>query len=125
MEIANNLPAKLPLVRGEPSLLVQVINSLVANSLDAMPHGGQLVADAVSGESSVRFSLSDTGFGIPSDRLEGLFDPLVTHKNGGLGIGLALARQIVHRYGGQIDISSAPGSGTTVAIELPTGEAMA
>lgn len=100
-------------------MLIQVMNSLIANSLDAMPHGGTLTIDAVPGDTSVRLSLADTGFGIPAERLEGLFDPLVTHKNGGLGIGLALARQIVQRYGGQIDISSAPGSGTTVAIELP------
>lgn len=117
--IENMVGNDLPLVRGDPSMLIQVMNSLIANSLDAMPHGGTLTIDAVPGDTSVRLSLADTGFGIPAERLEGLFDPLVTHKNGGLGIGLALARQIVQRYGGQIDISSAPGSGTTVAIELP------
>lgn len=121
VEVENLVHAALPEVRSDPSLLTQVLNSLIANALDAMPRGGRLVFDATTGESSVRLSVSDTGFGIPPDRLEGLFDPLVTHRHGGLGIGLALARQIVRRYGGNIDISSAPGSGTTVAIELPIG----
>ena len=123
--IENHVSDSLPRTRGDPSLLAQVFNSLLANALDAMPHGGKLVVDAVNGNDSVRMTLSDTGFGIPAERLDGLFDPLVTHKNGGLGIGLALARQIVQRYGGAIDISSAVGSGTTVAIELPVEGAIA
>lgn len=119
VRIENRLPGELPRVRGESALLVQVINSLVANALEAMPHGGTLVATAVRCGCGIRIILSDSGFGIPADRLEGLFDPLVTHKSGGLGIGLALVRQVVHRYGGQIEITSALGSGTTVAIEFP------
>ncbi|MCB1849752.1 MAG: two-component sensor histidine kinase [Gammaproteobacteria bacterium] len=124
VKVHNRLTDELPATHGEPTLLVQVLNSLIANSLDAMPHGGELVVDAVAGEHCVRLSVSDTGFGIPPDRLQGLFDPLVTHKNGGLGIGLALAKQIISRYSGRIDISSAPGSGTTVAIELPASREM-
>lgn len=120
--IENRMPRDLPAVRGESALLVQVLNSLIANALDAMPQGGQLFIDAGTGNGHVRLSLSDTGFGIPPDRLDGLFDPLVTHKNGGLGIGLALAKQVVERYGGSIWIDSAIGSGTTVTLELPVGE---
>lgn len=119
VEIRNRVPTGLPLVRGDNALLTQVINSLAANSLDAMPHGGSLTIDAVTGNTSARISIVDSGFGIPPERLQGLFDPLVTHKNGGLGIGLALARQIIQRYGGSIDVSSAVGSGTTVVVELP------
>jgi signal transduction histidine kinase len=64
--------------------------------------------------------LADTGFGIPADKIGTLFDPLVTHKQGGFGIGLALARQIVQRYAGQISLSSESGQGTMVRIELPS-----
>ncbi len=106
--------------RGDLALLTQVFNSLVANALDAMPQGGKIVLDTATAGNMARISISDTGFGIPADRLQHLFDPLVTHKQGGLGIGLALARQIVKRYGGTIDISSTVGAGTTVVIELPT-----
>ncbi|MCB1874506.1 MAG: hypothetical protein KDH88_00870 [Chromatiales bacterium] len=119
VSIDSQVSGGLPPVRGEPGLLVQVVNSLVANALDAMPEGGHLRIEASHVGERVRLTLADSGFGIPADRLEGLFDPLVTHKPGGLGIGLALARQIVQRNGGQIDLSSQLGQGTTVVVELP------
>ena len=124
VEIATRFPDGLPAVRGEPRLLVQVVTSLISNALDAMPQGGSLVIDASRAGGRVRLTFADTGFGIPADKLEGLFDPLTTYKQGGLGIGLALARQIVNRYQGDITLRSDPGIGTTVVIELPVlGEA--
>ena len=120
VEFEVHFQPALPRVRGEYRLLVQVFNSLIANALDAMPQGGRLVFDAVGGAASVRIVLADTGFGIPADKIGTLFDPLVTHKQGGFGIGLALARQIVQRYAGQISLSSESGQGTMVRIELPS-----
>ena len=120
VEFEVHFQSALPRVRGEHRLLVQVFNSLIANALDAMPQGGRLVIDSVGGAASVRIVLADTGFGIPADKIGTLFDPLVTHKQGGFGIGLALARQIVQRYAGQISLSSESGQGTMVRIELPS-----
>ena len=116
-KVQNDLPA----VVGEPRLLVQVLNSLIANGLDAMPQGGKLSIDVERDVNVVKFIINDNGFGIPADKLDDLFEPLVSHKRGGLGIGLALARQIVERYRGKICITSEQGSGTTVTIELPFG----
>lgn len=120
--IVNRVSSGLPEVRGEMYLLVQVISSLIANALEAMPQGGELVFNANEGASSVQITVADSGLGIHPEKLEGLFDPLVTHKNGGLGIGLALAQRVIHRYDGNIDISSMPGAGTTVSVELPVAE---
>ncbi len=123
VEIETRIRETLPTVRGEPRLLVQVLNSLIANSLDAMPQGGKLTLDVATAGNSVRITVADSGFGIPADKIDGLFDPLVSHKQGGLGVGLALARQIVQRYAGQISLRSEPGQGTTVTIELPLANA--
>ena len=119
ISIQTKLSQAEQIVNGEYGLLVQVMNSLIANAFDAMPHGGQLMARVSADKHSVRLTLSDTGFGIPPERLSSLFDPLVTHKNGGLGIGLALVNQVIKRYQGHIDISSTVGAGTDVSITLP------
>ena len=123
--ITTRFPDDLPPVRGEPRLLVQVVSSLMANALDAMPQGGSLSIDSSSAGSQVRVMITDSGFGIPAEKLEGLFEPLTTHKAGGLGIGLALARQIVSRYDGDITLRSEPGMGTTVVVELPVADVQA
>ena len=112
----------LPVIRGEASLLIQVLNSLIANALDAMPEGGEISVEAATRGEGVRIRVTDTGFGIPPERLDGLFDPLVTYRQGGLGVGLALSKQIVTRYGGDISIVSESGHGTVVTIELPEAE---
>jgi signal transduction histidine kinase len=63
--------------------------------------------------------LSDTGVGIPPGQLTEAFKPLITHKRGGLGVGLALARRIAQRYGGQLELRSQEGRGATVSLRLP------
>ena len=123
VEIEIRSRGNLPDVRGEERLLVQALNSLVANALDAMPQGGKLVIDAAAAGSAVRIVIADSGFGIPADKIDNLLDPLVGHTQGGQGIGLALVRQIVHRYAGSINLRSEPGQGTTVTIELPLAPA--
>ncbi len=119
VEIETRGRENLPDVRGEQRLLVQVLDSLIANALDAMPQGGRLVIDAASAGTAVRIVIADSGFGIPADKIDNLLDPLVGHTQGGQGIGLALVRQIVHHYAGSINLRSEPGQGTTVTIELP------
>ncbi|MCF7993012.1 MAG: hypothetical protein K9M02_21450 [Thiohalocapsa sp.] len=118
VHIMLRVASDLPRVRGDAPLLTQVLNSLLANALDAMPDGGELIVEAARRDTSVRLTVTDTGFGIPADKLEGLFEPLTTYKRGGIGIGLALARQVVERQGGRILLHSAPGVGTNVVLDL-------
>ncbi|HHW78833.1 MAG TPA: HAMP domain-containing histidine kinase [Xanthomonadaceae bacterium] len=113
------LPEPSPWVRGDPNLLAQALNSLIANALEAMPNGGRL---RISGErrgALFALQLSDTGVGIPPEKLVEVFKPLITDKRNGLGVGLALARRIVQRCGGQLELRSQQGRGATALLQLP------
>lgn len=122
IKVFKTLPDNIQIVRGDPGLLVQLFDSLISNALDAMPQGGQLMIEASTSGAGKEtlITLTDTGFGIPTDQLDTLFDPLATRKKGSLGIGLALARQIVQSYSGSIHINSTVGSGTKVTVILPS-----
>jgi len=117
-------------VRMDRSRLIQVIANLAFNSLDAMSGGGSLTVRTGldSGESTARIGrpgvvleVIDTGSGIPREKASKVFDPFFTTKGAGVaGIGLATVRHIVHEAGGEIDMESEPGKGTTVRVVLPT-----
>lgn len=114
----------LPVARGDPLLLAQVINSLLANAVEAQHDGGSI---ALSGRQTpagqVALRIADTGAGMSAAQLERAFKPFHTTKTGGLGIGLPLARRIIERMGGSLVLSSEPGAGTVAEILLPRSAA--
>ena len=116
------LAPSLPPIRGDAGQLEQLLLALVMNAIDAMPHEGNLaiVTTTAPGERVV-VSVADDGCGIPPDVLPRLFDPFVTTKEEGkgVGLGLAISRSIVDRHHGQIAVDSEPGRGTTFTITLP------
>jgi signal transduction histidine kinase len=69
----------------------------------------------------VAVAVSDTGPGIPRERLDRVFEPFYTGKPDGTGLGLAIAERIVAAHGGRIEIDSAPGRGTRVTLLFPLG----
>lgn len=102
----------------------QILMNLMINGVHAMPDGGVLTVSLTSDEGRpgvVRLSVSDTGDGIPDDIRSRIFQPLFTTKAPGVGTGLGLAvvKRIVESHGGTIGVASAPGKGTSFAIELP------
>jgi signal transduction histidine kinase len=118
----------------DPEVLYQALVNLVRNALDAMPAGGRLVlrtgwsdaADvarpgrwAAGGARRVQVEIEDSGVGIPAGDADRVFNPFFTTKDGGTGLGLALAHKIVEDHGGSIDFRSAPGGGTVFRIVLP------
>lgn len=111
----------LPPVQANAMALGQVFNSLIANALEAMPSGGELMTTntCTADRRSVEFSLTDTGQGIPSSQLSKIFDPFFTTKRGGLGVGLALTRRTLHRFGGTLNLTSTEGHGTSVTVRVP------
>jgi signal transduction histidine kinase len=90
-----------------------------------MPDGGEigLVARLPGDGSRLYLFVSDTGVGIDPRRLERLFVPFQTTKKSGLGVGLPLVRRVMTRMGGDIEVESAPGRGTTVRLSWPVGPA--
>jgi signal transduction histidine kinase len=100
--------------------MVRVISNLIKNAREAMPHGGILTLDIEQDANDAVIRVADTGSGMSPDLLAKVFEPFFTYgKKNGTGLGMAIARSIVEAHGGQIEISSTLGSGTTVKIRLP------
>ena len=79
----------------------------------------------LAGRDSVEVAVSDTGCGIPGDRLPRIWDPYITSKPGGTGLGLAIARQTVFAHDGAVDAESTVGRGTEIRFVLPVAGAAA
>jgi two-component system, NtrC family, sensor histidine kinase PilS len=99
----------------------QIVWNLATNGLRAMPGGGRLRLGAAfeSGGDVVVLTVQDGGTGIPPEELENLFQPFYGRFAKGSGLGLAIVHRIVSDYNGEIQVSSPPGEGTTIAVRLP------
>ena len=108
-------------IKGNRSLLSQVLMNLYSNASDAMPNGGRLMVDAFKKDGSVVLVVSDTGIGMDEETLEKIFDPFFTLKEVGKGTGLGLStvHGIIEEHKGSISVSSAPGKGATFRIAMP------
>lgn len=122
-----NLEQKPVVANVNGSQIQQVLLNLIVNARQAMDAGGQLTvsvksnAETAMGEISVR----DSGKGIPAETLRKIFDPYFTTKTadaqgqGGTGLGLSLAREVIEAHQGRIRVDSAVGQGTTFTLKLP------
>jgi two-component system sensor histidine kinase PilS (NtrC family) len=101
----------------------QILWNLCLNAVEAMPEGGELrVAVAVRGE-TLEVTVSDTGEGIAAGDIAHVFEPFFSTKSEGTGLGLALVHRVVQEHGGDIDVRSSPGLGTTFTLTLPARHA--
>lgn len=121
VKVVAQLEASLPPVHADESLLRHVLISLIANALDAMPAGGELRLSShlLDGTDQIELQIGDTGHGIPSEKMDKVFKPFFTTKTKGLGVGLSLAKRIIERHGGTLQLTSREGRGTTVSLHLP------
>ena len=118
-EIATDLPA-----RADPQQLRQAIWNLCLNAVQAMAEGGELRVggrrlSSASGQSRLELWVADTGAGIAESDLPHVFEPFFSTKPGGTGLGLAAVYRIVQDHGGNIEVRSRAGQGTTMIIGLP------
>jgi two-component system NtrC family sensor kinase len=109
----------LPAVVGDADQLRQVFLNLILNAIEAMPEGGTLTVRTTAGPTMALVEVQDTGIGIPEDIRARMFEPFFTTKPSGTGLGLAISAHIVTQHGGQIEVESHPGAGSTFRIALP------
>ncbi len=110
-------------IRGDPIQLQQVIINLVVNSLDAManiPYGRTVIGRTErNGGASAEISISDSGPGIPQEKLNHIFDPFFTTKEQGMGMGLSIARTIIQAHRGRIWAENQAEGGAVFRLSLP------
>ncbi|HXU91423.1 MAG TPA: ATP-binding protein [Methylomirabilota bacterium] len=131
IDVQREYARDLPTIFADHDALYQAVVNLVTNALDAMPSGGVLVLRTAwsDGESlhgrraggvrRVAIEIEDSGVGMSPAVVDRIFNPFFSTKEGGTGLGLALAHKIVDDHEGSLDVRSAPGVGTTFRLVLP------
>jgi two-component system NtrC family sensor kinase len=124
IELQLAIAHDLPRIPCDPAQIEQVLIALIMNAIDAMPRGGNLWLDAhlSDDETEIEIQVRDDGAGIAPEILPHIFEPFLTTKETGhgVGLGLAISRGIVERHNGHIEVKSEVGRGTTFVITLPT-----
>src|SRR5262249_25373830 len=140
INIKYGVSGSIPVVRGNPTQLHQLLMNLCVNARDAMPNGGNLEITIESVELDehsgrllpeanpgryVTISVRDTGSGIPPQVIDKIFDPFFTTKEHGkgTGLGLSISLGIVRSHGGLINVYSEPGAGALFKVYLPAIDA--
>jgi signal transduction histidine kinase len=115
----------LPFVQGDSEKIGWVLNQLLDNAIKFSPSGGRVVLNLKEeGANLVMVSVTDTGIGIPANRMEEIFEPFhqldgsSTRKAGGTGLGLSLVRQIIEAHGSMLEVNSIEGRGSTFKFPL-------
>jgi two-component system sensor histidine kinase HydH len=102
--------------------MTQALLNLLQNALDATPQGGSIRLTGTVRRDTTILTVADTGAGIPRDKTDTIFNLYYTTKDEGTGMGLPITQQIVSQHGGQITVTSTPGTGTVFTVVLPSGE---
>jgi PAS domain S-box-containing protein len=124
--IEVELPPDLPTVRAEELSMKQIVTNLLTNAVKFTPEGGKVLLSAkVEADGQMAMSVADTGIGIAPEDMDkalapfGQIESSLSNKTQGTGLGLPLAKALVHLHGGTLTLESTRGSGTTVTIRLP------
>ena len=107
-------------IDGDRFALGRVYRNLMTNAIQATAAGGRVtIVDGAASATASRSRVTDTGSGIPADRLAAIFDDFVTTKRRGLGLGLAISKRIVEQLDGTIAVESEVGRGTAFTLRFP------
>ena len=118
MSVRLALDPALPTLLGHHDPLLRAFSNIVRNAVEACDGRGEIELAARAEEDGVLVHVRDYGPGVPPDLTERLFDPYVTGKSGGTGLGLALAKQTVEMHRGAISIEPTPGGGATFVVRM-------
>lgn len=125
IDLRLKLPPKAPAVRGDKQRLAILISNLIGNAIKYTPSGGQVDVHLEAQDDSLRITVADTGIGIAESDQKHVFDKFyrvaseAVQQTSGTGLGLAIAREIARLHGGDIELQSALGRGSTLIVELP------
>jgi signal transduction histidine kinase len=107
------------IIEGDVFALGRVYRNLITNAIQATEAGGRVTVTTLRDRDKVEVRITDTGSGIPPERLAAIFDDFVTTKKRGLGLGLAITKRIVEQLNGTIAVTSEVGKGTTFTMRFP------
>ncbi len=112
----------LPNILMDKKSMEKAVLNILLNAIEAMPRGGELILESSQTGENVLLKVTDTGPGMSEETVIMVFDPFFTMKKGSVGLGLNLAKRIIHAHKGEIHLESRKGKGTTVTIRLPVGQ---
>jgi signal transduction histidine kinase len=125
IRLETDVPPAIPHVQGDQQQLTLVVANLVSNALRYTPENGRVTVRSELEDDSIRISVSDSGRGIPADAIDMIFDKFVQVKQptdampGSVGLGLAIAKEVVEAHGGRIWVESKVGLGSTFYFTIP------
>ena len=118
--IDTHVPASLPTLAIDRTLIGRALTNIIENGLHAMPSGGTMTIDAaLAPERRVQLRVTDTGMGMDAEAVAKIFEPYFSTKATGTGLGLTIAKRNVEANGGSISVVSEKGRGTSVTVSLP------
>jgi signal transduction histidine kinase len=125
LALGTSVPADLPLGYGDPGRLMQCLMNLAGNSLKFTKEGRVNIGVELDGGTQLRYRVTDTGIGIPPDKIGSLFtefkqtDATIASEYGGTGLGLSITKKFVEMHGGRIWVESEQGKGSVFVFEIP------
>ncbi len=123
MQLELRIDPEIPMIMGHHDALAGALTNVLLNAVDASHGLGSITVDAerttIADVDAVRIRITDTGPGIDPERLKRIWEPYVTHKAGGTGLGLTIARQAVWAHNGTVEATSTIGVGTQIEFTLP------
>ncbi|HMI48782.1 MAG TPA: ATP-binding protein, partial [Gemmatimonadaceae bacterium] len=115
------------IARGDPERVTQILVNLLSNSIKFTPKGGHISAECGGSGDSVTLRVSDTGIGIAAEKHDAIFEPFLqlreslSDRESGVGLGLAISRDLARAMGGDLTVESALGKGASFTLTLPRG----
>ena len=127
INVNKTYDSNLPFVQIDREQMKQVFLNILLNAIEATPEKGKITVGTraflkPSGEPYVQIEFTDTGYGIPPDQIEEIFNPFFTTKTTGSGLGLSISNQIVQDHKGYIDVESQMGKGSSFFVNLPVNQ---
>ncbi|MBE9473375.1 MAG: HAMP domain-containing histidine kinase [Chloroflexi bacterium] len=125
IDLEVTIPVGLPKIYADEGKMQWVFNQLLDNGIKFTPTGGQVRFSAQREMDFVEFTVSDSGIGIPEERIKEIFEPFhqldgsVTRRYSGIGLGLAMVHHILEAHGSALDVDSSPDQGTRFSFSLP------